>query len=682
MKKWHLYKLVVNETTQKVELNTWFASRRNAKKAAEAAGIKNFTVRNSDRAVKLGNITQEELDKIITKPCNYGKGINKRLFDGIVTRGKYGKLSKEVQVLLRPTTQESIQQQKAPFFNEASFLWTDFYEAIADELLGFRDKRGELIKGIHQIVGRVGLSPYQDEFKNKTRGPLEDICPFTIIGIFNLNNTLDKRKEIAAELRSFLGVSEPVPESFDKNKHSSQRRLTVDGVPTLDPRNRYFFGWKHQRKPDDIDTLWEIFYQAIRFAESDDIDNLSAFITAYNKAIQVKNVGWNLTMGLYWIRPWDFQTLDSRSREYINKELGIQVPKKCPDAENYLDILNMLENLFQEDACPVHSFPELSLAAWLHEPGAPIPPPFSPSPPEIESLPQPQETYSMDKLATECFVGRSRLEEILERLKTKKNLILQGPPGTGKTWLAKRLAYVLIGQKDHDRVKALQFHPNLSYEDFVRGWRPAGEGKLELVDGPFLKMAQTAKERPDEIHVMVIEEINRGNPAQIFGELLTLMEADKRNPDEALQLCYPRNEGERVFIPENLHVIGTMNIADRSLALVDLALRRRFAFVDLEPTFGDSWSNWVHDNFGIDHDILSEIEKRIKRLNDIIENDKSLGPQFRVGHSYVTPVAHITDPRDWFQQVINTEIGPLLEEYWFDNLEEAEKNKKLLLEGF
>ena len=680
MKKWHLYKLVVNETTQKVELNTWFADRNNAKKAAEAKGIKNFTVRNSDKAVRLGNITQEEVDKIIAKPCNYGKGVTKRQFERIVKSGEYGKLNEKMQALLRPATQESIQQPNTPFSSTKSFDWINFYEAIADNLLESKDKRDKLVETIHEITGQVGLSPYRDQFKNGTKGSLKDICPFTTIGLFNQNLKLEKRKKIAIELRSFLGVSEPVPDSFNGQGNHYQKDLTVEGVPTLSPKNRYFFLFEKERGPDDIEKLWEVFYRAIRFAKPDSIENQSTFISAYNGAIQLKNVKWNLTMGLYWIRPRNFLSLDSKSRKYISRELGIKIPSKCPDAENYLDILNKLKALFQEDSCPVHSFPELAVAAWLYEPGpGPILPDDTPEP---EPHPQPQITYSMDELATECFIDRSRLEEILERLKTKKNLILQGPPGTGKTWLAKRLAYVLIGQKDRDRVKALQFHPNLSYEDFVRGWRPAGEGKLELVDGPFLKMAQTAKERPDEIHVIVIEEINRGNPAQIFGELLTLMEADKRNPDEALELCYTKDGTERVFIPENLYVIGTMNIADRSLALVDLALRRRFAFVDLEPTFGDSWSNWVHDNFGIDHDILSEIEKRIKRLNDFIENDKSLGPQFRVGHSYVTPVAHITDPRDWFQQVVNTEIGPLLEEYWFDNLEEAERNKKLLLQGF
>ena len=182
----------------------------------------------------------------------------------------------------------------------------------------------------------------------------------------------------------------------------------------------------------------------------------------------------------------------------------------------------------------------------------------------------------------------------------------------------------------------------------------------------------------------MIEEINRGNPAQIFGEMLTLLETDKRTPDEALELVYSRTADERFFIPNNLFVIGTMNIADRSLALVDLALRRRFAFIDLEPTLGKPWRNWVHSKNGIDTETLAEIEHRIDKLNQTISDDPSLGQQFRVGHSYVTPPFEqpIDDGKKWYQEVVNTEIGPLLDEYWFENLEVSEKAKQDLLEGF
>ena len=150
--------------------------------------------------------------------------------------------------------------------------------------------------------------------------------------------------------------------------------------------------------------------------------------------------------------------------------------------------------------------------------------------------------YEIDHILAEgCFLDRAKLETMLQRLGVKQNLILQGPPGTGKTWLAKKLAYALIGHKDDSKVRPLQFHPNLSYEDFVRGWRPQGDGKLALVDGPFLQLIADAEQNPDDDYVMVIEEINRGNPAQIFGEMLTLLEADKRNEGEALALAYPPN---------------------------------------------------------------------------------------------------------------------------------------------
>ncbi|MBF0564427.1 MAG: AAA family ATPase [Nitrospirae bacterium] len=295
------------------------------------------------------------------------------------------------------------------------------------------------------------------------------------------------------------------------------------------------------------------------------------------------------------------------------------------------------------------------------------------------------EPYSIDNiLADGCFVERDLLEKMLKRLRMKKNLILQGPPGTGKTWLAKRLAFALMGQRNNGKVRAVQFHPNLSYEDFVRGLRPAGDGKLSLTDGPFMEMVNAALQESSVDHVVVIEEINRGNPAQIFGEMLTLLEADKRTSTEALELCYRKSDCERVYIPGNLYVIGTMNIADRSLALVDLALRRRFAFFDLEPKFGKIWRDWVNKQCGIDMETLLEIEKRIDALNEVITKDTSLGRQFRIGHSYVTPPSGIpiADAREWFRQVVETEIAPQLAEYWFDAPDKASTARTRLTEGF
>ena len=275
------------------------------------------------------------------------------------------------------------------------------------------------------------------------------------------------------------------------------------------------------------------------------------------------------------------------------------------------------------------------------------------------------------------FLPAHELDLLLNRLRSKKNLILQGAPGTGKTWLAKRLGRALIGLRHPDRelLRSVQFHPSLSYEDFVRGWRPVKDGGLELSDGIFMDVVNAALARPDTPFVLVIEEINRGNPAQIFGELLTLLEDSKRSPNEAVELAYRADDVERVYIPENLHVIGTMNIADRSLALVDLALRRRFAFVTLEPQLGELWRRWCIEDVGLAADTVDTIASRMSALNASIAQDRSLGPQFRVGHSYVTPPrdTRVRDGEAWFLEVVETEIRPLLEEYWFDAPEKVSK---------
>lgn len=299
--------------------------------------------------------------------------------------------------------------------------------------------------------------------------------------------------------------------------------------------------------------------------------------------------------------------------------------------------------------------------------------------------PAPLEPYDVDDILLEgCFLEREEIERMIDRLRSRKNLILQGPPGTGKTWIAKRLAFALMGERDEARVRAVQFHPNLSYEDFVRGWRPSGDGTLALADGVFMEAIRAALGRPDARFVVIIEEINRGNPAQIFGEMLTLLEAGKRTPREALELCYPDPDGVRrpVHVPENLFVIGTMNIADRSLALVDLAFRRRFAFIGLEPRLGPAWRRWVTEKCGVDPVLVNDIERRILALNTEIA--ETFGHQFEIGHSYVTPTSKLEPgtTKDWFRQVAETEIGPLLEEYWFDAPRSAQDALERLLQGW
>ncbi|MCY3540424.1 MAG: AAA family ATPase [Gammaproteobacteria bacterium] len=289
--------------------------------------------------------------------------------------------------------------------------------------------------------------------------------------------------------------------------------------------------------------------------------------------------------------------------------------------------------------------------------------------------------YDVDSLLSEgCFLDEATLKDILETWTEKQNLILQGPPGTGKTWLAKRLAGVLLRSppnQETNQLQAVQFHANTSYEDFVEGYRPSKNG-LSLQSGPFLRFVESAKEAPDQKFVFVVEEINRGTPAQIFGELLTLLERDKRDESEALLLSY---SNKRTYVPNNVFVIGTMNTADRSLAIMDFALRRRFAFETLRPCFNELWLQWCLKQWD-DEDEWSRIKGRIEQLNDTIEKDPLLGSQFAIGHSFVTPSSEFSSEEavvDWFTRVVSREILPLVSEYWFDDTEKQEQAKKVLL---
>lgn len=564
---------------------------------------------------------------------------------------------------------------------EEEFGWTGFYMAIADKLLTFRKRRGELIEGIHKIASDVDcLSILQDKLADGTSVPLQDICPFTTIGIFNRGITSANRRLLAGRLARLLGVSEEVPHNFD-------------GIPLLNNQRSWFFAYSRERGEDDIDVLWDVFAKAIALADSGEEAARADFCAAYDEAISRPYVRWNLSIGLYWTRPWFFPPLDSPSRNYVEKYCGIHIEypsSGCCNAEKYLEVRNKLAEQFHKPDSSINSFPALSFAAYEGEQAiptrkaAPVVPDMQPAVSAVSAA-DASGSYDVERILEEgCFVPREKLEMMLARWHNKKNLILQGPPGTGKTWLARRLAYALMGERDDGRLRAVQFHPNLSYEDFIRGWRPAGEGRLTLCDGPFLEMADMAGKSPDKVYVVLIEEINRGNPAQIFGEMLTLLEADKRTPDAALELAYRNAEGERVYLPPNLYIIGTMNIADRSLALVDLALRRRFTFMELEPVFSDAWRGWVHAHCGVPKDELERIGQRLKTLNDNIALEAGLGPQYRVGHSYVTPPADskIENAGEWFRQIVATEIGPLLDEYWFDAPRKADEAKKSLLEGY
>ena len=558
-----------------------------------------------------------------------------------------------------------------PIPNER-FPWTSFYAGFADKLLAFRHDRSALLAAIYRLPTKQ-VKYLTDRFADGTSGPLRDICPFTTMGIFHRHNW-GTRREIARELAGLVGMEEV----------EGHLLRSLAGVPTLYPGNSWFFPFERERDDDHIDVLWQLFADALQYADDSDETSRASLICSFDDAMSRKGAGPMLTFGLFWIRPQTFVSLDQSARAFIEERLGVDVPKGKPDGDTYLDLCDRLRLMFNDESLPVHSFPHLSAMAWDPKNETE----WDPAGEHGQDPPSPgvESPYSVVDIVGEgCFLEQDRLEAILQRWRAKKNLILQGPPGTGKTWLAKKLAFALIGSRSRSRVRPLQFHPSLSYEDFVRGWRPSGDtaSPLDLVDGPFLTAVEDAGKEPARDFVVVVEEINRGNPAQIFGEMLTLLEADKRTPDEALALSYPRHRDERVHIPDNLYVIGTMNVADRSLALVDLALRRRFAFVDLEPVFGGRWRRWVSERCGLDAEFLDGIERRLTTLNEKISDDDLLGPQFRVGHSVVTPSNEtvITNDVQWFTQVVETEIGPLLDEYWFDAPDRARSAREDLLKG-
>lgn len=285
--------------------------------------------------------------------------------------------------------------------------------------------------------------------------------------------------------------------------------------------------------------------------------------------------------------------------------------------------------------------------------------------------------YTIEDALDELFMTRESLEHILEQLRRKKNIILQGAPGVGKTFIAKRLAWLHLGAKDKDAVEMVQFHQSYTYEDFVQGLRPTKDGHFAVKDGCFYRLCRKALANPRQDYFLVIDEINRGNLSKILGELMMLIETDKRGQE--MTLAYSE---EPFTVPANLYLIGTMNTADRSLSLVDYALRRRFAFLTLDPGFGTEAFATHLGRHGLSPLQIQHIRMQMAALNDEISKDEAnLGTGYRIGHSFFTPVGTVADFQKWYLSIVRYEILPLLEEYWIDDPKTVQQFRLALMEG-
>lgn len=505
------------------------------------------------------------------------------------------------------------------------FTWIPFYKELAQKLLDYKNNRQALLEFIYNDLPEE----YRTYFHDMDGEPNTDVDPYTVFAIFNRNISDKQRIDTCALFKNKFKIEAPLPKDFK-------------GIPVWNPMHSQLFGFRDKRDEDDINHIWDLFERTMSGEKWEDSFNVVEKQFMAGVAM--------VTSGMFWTLPDDFIPLDKNTVAHLQKN-GIEVPiyNTRIAAESYASICKQLKELIDSGSIPEKSFAEFSHIAG----GFGL----------------------IDEDMTDTYY-----DTFVSVLKKKKNIILQGAPGTGKTYATAFVALKVLGFDDLDysdhetvvaeylklveaeRIAFTTFHQSLDYEDFVEGYKPFsidGQMNFSLEKGPFLKICDKAKESPC---VLIIDEINRGNVSKIFGELITLLEADKRtgssNPIPA-NLTYSRKS---FTVPSELYIIGTMNTTDRSVGSIDYALRRRFAFLTLKS------DKAVVSNYYTDEALKEKAELLFDAVSEFLKSKTSDMPMedLMPGHSYF-----MADNATHLSMKLDYELIPLIEEYEKDGIIEA-----------
>lgn len=543
--------------------------------------------------------------------------------------------------------------------------WEEFNKVFANRLLDFKSSREKLVKKIKIVIS---------EEKYVKLGLKGDIDPFTIFGLIYKKIAADNREKLLKNfIEEFELETEGIPTSFDD----------CPELPTNNALYIQYGSMEEEINKENIDNLWKLFESALDYAEAEKgKKNKQAIINNFNESIKIKNTKVSkITMGLCWIAPNTFININKNILNYLKNpkkfpsHFSKDIAKKIESGSEYFQIIEVINKYLESGEATVSTIKEFSTKVWKESKGKENKNNNENDISKSENTDKKQEIaeYNSENFLEEVFMAKEKSEQLFKILKHKKNIILQGAPGVGKTYAAKRIAYAFIGKKDDARLKIVQFHQSYSYEDFIMGFRPDTEGGgFQLKKGIFYNFCEKARNDINNDYFFIIDEINRGNLSKIFGELLMLIEKDKRG--EPVQLVY---SDEEFSVPENLYIIGMMNTADRSIAMLDYALRRRFSFIGLTPGFDTDQFKKNNENKRISKKYNSLINK-IKDLNYEISKDETLGDGFCIGHSYFCNLQIENDDESILSNIVEFEIIPLLKEYWFDNPEKAERWSKNL----